>query len=177
MFKWERSTLAPIAQGKSGKIYKVYCASEGTGFRGEYIQKQFNKDKSSKTFLKELDCQRRAAEVGVAPIIRDFSTINKNGSFIVMDKCSCTLLDLIKEQKGLYVDQLSQIESLYKRLDKIGIQHNDANIGNVMVNYDSNGIQFQLIDFGMGTTIMGKQNDTSWKLLRHRIQREVNANT
>jgi len=177
MYKWERSTARPIAQGRSGRIFNVHCVSDGSGLNGEYIQKQFNTNKSVKSFLKELDCQRRAAEIGIAPIIRDFSATHKEGAFMVMDQCSYTLLQLIKEQQGLYVEQLAQIKSLYEGLDQLGIQHNDANIGNIMVINDGEYARLKLIDFGMATTVTGKTNDASWKLLRFRIQREVNTFT
>ena len=175
MFKWETTGNA-VTAGQSGTIYKVRCATDSSKNKfGEtlFIKKQFAKGKSLTRFINEVDCHRRAAEFNVAPKIIDFNSEAKAGPYIIMEECSSTLLQLINQQQCMYEYQLAQIRILYSKLNRMGIQHNDANLGNVML---LNGT-FHLIDFGMSTSIPGGSNEASFKLLRSRIQRELCALT
>ena len=67
-----------------------------------------------------------------------------------MEKMDKHLLELIKEQEGiLSKQQQKQIISIYKKLDKAGVFHGDANLLNYM--YKSN--KLYIIDFGMAKEI------------------------
>ena len=165
---------APVARGKAGTIFEVTAAAYGDKI---FIKKLFTPQKSMKNFVREVDYHRRAAELCIAPPLMDFHVGDKkNGPFIVMERRATTLLKLIKKQRGLFAHQLGQIKLLYEKLDTLNIQHNDANLANVVVHYTSTSTPiFNLIDYGMATT--GKGNIASFRLLKTRIQREIKAIT
>jgi len=141
--------------------------------------KLFKKGKSNKTFIKEVDCHRAAAELGVAPRIIDFyvgGTVKGLGplSYIVMEKCDQSIIGLLKSQKGILTQlQQNEIENLYKKLDTILILHNDSNLNNLMIKFCPN-FKFYLIDYGMSKKTKGNMT-TSYPLMMQRITRESNA--
>lgn len=176
-----------LFKGKQGTVTEVTSAAYGTL---RFIKKQFNNKKSITSFLKEIEYQRRASEIGVSPKIIDFclnphqatSTLDKIkgwgslsvGPYVIMEKRGINLCQYLEKQGKIYETQLQQINELYNKLDSIGIQHNDANLGNiVVVDNAKKPHTFQLIDFGMATATPGKNNDASKKLLKIRIQREL----
>ena len=139
------------------------------------IMKVFKKGKSNKTFLKEVDLHRAAAEIGVAPPIIDFyvgGTDSKKGaqSYIVMEQLDRTVLNIIKSQKALTDSQWKEIINLYRKLDTISILHNDANPNNLMYQFHPVP-RFFLIDFGMSKRARGNV-EISYQLLRTRLLRE-----
>tara|TARA_B100000795_G_C22723760_1_gene408566 strand:+ start:296 stop:853 length:558 start_codon:yes stop_codon:yes gene_type:complete len=171
MHKWTTVKNAKECVGKSGVI--TLCTSPTYNDGQICVRKQFAKDKSIKALLKEIECQSAAAQVGVAPKVVDFCdrVSNSEGMYIVMEKCDGTTLnELMCNQNGLYEAQLLLIERLYERLGSAGVAHNDANLANVM----ANGNGFSLIDYGMAS--MGSNaNQTSFRLLKTRIEREIMA--
>lgn len=107
----------------------------------EYAMKMFKKGKSSEKLTREVNLQKLAADVDVAPRIIDVDTISK---FIVMDKLDTHLYDLIKKQGTMTLAQQKQVIHIYKKLDKAGVFHGDANL----LNYMYKGTRLYIIDFG-----------------------------
>jgi len=129
-------------KGKEGITYSV--RSPG---RTMYAMKTFRKSKSSNTLRKEAELQRLASTVGVAPNVID---VNEEEKFIVMDRMSKHLLDVMKTQDGeLTKEQQKQIIKIFKKLDKVNIFHGDSNI----LNYMYKGSRLYIIDFGMSKEI------------------------
>ena len=132
--------------GKTGKEGTVYLVKIDDI---EYAQKTFKKTKSVTNIKREVDFQIKAAEVNVAPKVIDVNLKNKS---ITMEKMDKTVLEVLKDQDGVLTDdQQRKILKLYKKLDKIGILHNDANPLNLMIKGD----EWRLIDYGM-TKKIGK---------------------
>ena len=135
--------------------------------------KLFKKGKANSTFIKEVDAQRTAAEIGVAPCIIDFyvgGTDKSKGaqSYIVMEKCDQTVLNVIESQKGQLTDaQWEEIRTLYTKLETIPILHNDSNIMNLMMKWHP-VCKFYLIDFGMSKRSKGNL-ETCFTLMRKRL--------
>ena len=67
MYKWRKLTKEPIAKGQQGCIFECICDE----FEDTFIMKEFSKKKSISMFLKEVDHQRKAYGMGVAPRIVD----------------------------------------------------------------------------------------------------------
>ena len=129
-------------KGKEGTTYLVKTA-EGD----EYAMKTFRKQKSSSTLRKEAALQKLVAEVGAAPVIKDLDTVSK---YIVMEKMDEHLVDLLKRNGGVLSRALQkQIISIYRKLDKVGVFHGDANL----MNYMFKSRKLYIIDFGMAREI------------------------
>lgn len=129
-------------KGKEGTTYLV-TTKDGT----EYAMKTFRKQKSSTTLRKEADLQKLAADVGASPNVIDIDTVSK---YIVMEKMDSHIVKKMEEQGGeLTRHQQKQIISIYKKLDKAGVFHGDAN----MLNYMYHGDKLYIIDFGMARPI------------------------
>lgn len=128
-------------RGKEGTTFLVTTKNDT-----EYAMKTFKKHKSSATLHREAELQKLAADMGVSPNVIDIDTVSK---YIVMEKLDGHLIDLIKSQGYLTKDQQKQIISIYKKLDKAGVFHGDANL----LNYMYKNKKIYIIDFGMAKEI------------------------
>jgi len=173
MFQWKTDS-EPFEKGRHGIIFR--CCSQAFEGEKKYVMKKFKKGKSNKTFIKEIDCQRAAAELGCAPKIIDFyiggSERSKGAqSYIVMESCDQTVFNSIKSQKGSLTDeQWKEIESLYQKLDQCNVLHNDSNPHNLMIQFFPKR-RFLLIDYGMSKRCKGNMS-TCFPLMRDRLIRE-----
>jgi len=132
-------------KGKEGTTYLVKTHKFPAG--GEYYaMKTFNKKKSGSRLYIEASLQQKAADAGVAPQVIDVDPISKH---IVMQCMEKHLWDMLVKTKQLSINQQRQIIGLYKKLDKIGIFHGDANL----MNYMYQGGKLYMIDFGMSKEI------------------------
>tara|TARA_Y100000389_G_scaffold181861_1_gene197955 strand:- start:2385 stop:3116 length:732 start_codon:yes stop_codon:yes gene_type:complete len=128
-------------KGKEGITYLVQSKDQ------EYAMKTFRKMKSSKTLQKEAELQNMAAEVGVSPKVIDVDTVSK---YIVMEKLDRHLYEYLMKNNGVLSKNLQkQIVSIYRKLDKAGVFHADANL----LNYMFKGKKLYIIDFGMAKEI------------------------
>jgi serine/threonine protein kinase len=128
-------------KGKEGTTYLV----ESNG--KQYAMKTFKKQKSSATLRKEAELQSAAAAFGASPKVIDIDTVSK---YIVMEKLDIHLYDILNKNNGIMSQNIQrQIISLYKKLDKAGVFHGDANI----LNYMFKGKELYIIDFGMSKEI------------------------
>jgi predicted Ser/Thr protein kinase len=128
-------------KGKEGITYLV----ESNG--KQYAMKTFKKQKSSATLRKEAELQSAAAAFGASPKVIDIDTVSK---YIVMEKLDIHLYDILNKNNGIMSQNIQrQIISLYKKLDKAGVFHGDANI----LNYMFKGKELYIIDFGMSKEI------------------------
>jgi len=130
-------------KGKEGTTFMVTRTSDGA----EYAMKTFRKQKSSSKLTKEAELQKLAADFGASPNVIDIDTVSK---YIVMEKMDTHLVDLMKAQGGiLNKQQQKHIIGIYKKLDKAGVFHGDANL----LNYMYKGNKMYIIDFGMAREI------------------------
>lgn len=140
-------------RGKEGTTYLV-TTRDGT----VYAMKTFRKQKSSATLRKEAELQKLAADFGASPNVIDMDTVSK---YIVMEKMDIHLLHVMENQGRILTrQQQKQIINIYKKLDKAGVFHGDANLLNYMY---KNG-KLYIIDFGMAreiTTAMIKKLGTN----------------
>ena len=132
-------------KGKEGTTFLVKTHKFPSTGR-YYAMKTFSKKKSSKKLILESTLQQKAAEVGVAPHVIDIDYISKTITMQCMDK---HLWDILIKTQQLSTNQQRQIITIYKKLDKIGIFHGDANL----MNYMYQGGQLYMIDFGMSKEI------------------------
>ena len=174
-------------KGKEGTVFLVIDSKDGK----KYAMKTFKTRKSSKTLTTEAEFQIEAYKAGVAPKVILYSP---EGKFIVMDLMERTLMQIIEDQKGhLTENQQKQIIDLYRKLDKIGIVHNDANPLNIMekkgrlylIDYGFtklsshknfkkyNEPNFQLMPLGLLLWLKGKVSTSSWKYLRSQIDTKI----
>ena len=131
--------------GEKGKEGTTYLVTTKDG--KEYAMKTFRKQKSSVNLRKEADLQKMAADFGASPNVIDIDTVSK---YIVMEKMDMHLVDLMKQQDGILTKKQQQdIIALYKKLDKAGVFHGDANL----LNYMYKGNKLYIIDFGMAREI------------------------
>jgi tRNA A-37 threonylcarbamoyl transferase component Bud32 len=129
-------------KGKEGTTFLV-TTKDGT----EYAMKTFRKQKSSANLRKEAELQKMAADFGISPNVIDIDTVSK---YIVMEKMDKHLVDLMKQQDGcLTKQQQKHIINIYKKLDKAGVFHGDANL----LNYMYKGNKLYIIDFGLAKEI------------------------
>jgi len=133
--------------GNRGKEGTTYLVKDVEG--KEYAMKTFRKMKSSNTLKRECVLQKMAAKFGVAPEVISYDTVSK---YIVMERMDISLVDLMMKQKGnLLKYQQLQILEIFKKLDKAGVFHNDANITNYMLKDK----KIYMIDYGMSRKIDG----------------------
>ena len=132
-------------KGKEGTTYLVKTNKFPSGGQ-YYAMKTFSKKKSGQKLLLEAKLQQKAAEVGVAPQVVDVDPISKNIVMQCMDK---HLWDMLIKTQQLSINQQRQIITMYKKLDKIGVFHGDANL----MNYMYQGGKLYMIDFGMAREI------------------------
>jgi len=172
MFKWDKNS-AWFAKGRQGTIYECWSHPYDKG-QEKFIFKEFKKGKSNKTFLKEIECHRTAAEVGVAPRIIDFYVggSGKHGSlsYIVMEKMDQTIFSYLKTHKKLSLEQWGELKRLYEKLDSVNVLHNDSNPANILVRFKPKPRLF-ILDYGMSGRRTGNMK-TCFPLMKERIERE-----
>ena len=128
-----------LATGKDGKVF------EANGQGGERaVAKIFKVRKSVKKVKKEMELQRECAAKGLAPRIYDTPLFNQNNCYIVMERYNYTLLEYSKNHV-IGVALMRKIVKLYKELGKLGITHNDSNVGRNIMIHNRNPY---LVDFG-----------------------------
>ena len=131
--------------GEKGKEGTTFLVETIDGNR--YAMKTFRKQKSSTTLRREADLQNLAAAEGVSPRVIDIDTVSK---YIVMEKLDRHLLETMKKNGGVLSRSIQrQIVTLYRKLDRAGVFHGDANL----LNYMFKGRQLYIIDFGMAKEI------------------------
>jgi len=129
-------------KGKEGTTYLVRIRSGQ-----EYAMKTFRKHKSSATLRKEAELQNMAASEGASPKVIGIDTVSK---YIVMEKLDRHLYDIMKKNGGDLTQNIQkQIITLYRKLDRAGVFHGDANL----LNYMLKGRKLYIIDFGMAKEI------------------------
>lgn len=132
--------------GNNGKEGTTYLVTKKNG--NEYAMKTFRPTKSGARIAKEYELQKLAASVGVAPRVKEYDLVSKN---IVMEKMDTHLLDLMKKQKGnLLKWQQLRILDIFRKLDKVGVFHGDANPLNYML---KGAKDLYIIDFGFSRPI------------------------
>jgi len=131
--------------GEKGKEGTTYLVRDISG--DEYAMKTFRKHKSSKNLRKEADLQNMAASEGVSPRVIDIDTVSK---YIVMEKMDRHLFDIMRNN-GAFISHNIQMQliTLFRKLDKAGVFHGDANL----MNYMFKGRKLYIIDFGMSKEI------------------------
>lgn len=136
---WKKKNIL----GEKGKEGITYLVLDNRGKK--YAMKTFREKKSINKLKLEYNLQKKASEVKVAPKIYDVDFVHK---WIVMEKMDSHLYDkIIKE--GLNRDNQERIIEIFKKLDKIGVFHNDANITNYMLKRG----KIYLIDYGFSREI------------------------
>ena len=137
--------------GSKGKDANVYLVRSSKGKL--YARKQFRKNKNINAIKREVDMQKIAASVHLAPKVIEY---NLNKKYIIMQALDKNLFDLMKKKNGK-ISQKYQKEMLkiFKTLDQIGIFHKDPSPLNFM--FDSKD-DLYIIDFGMSSKI-DKQKD------------------
>lgn len=131
--------------GEKGKEGTTYLVRDKSG--QEYAMKTFRKHKSSTTLRKEAELQNMAASEGASPKVVDIDTVSK---YIVMEKLDKHLYEVMKKNGGDLTQSIQkQIITLYRKLDRAGVFHGDANILNYMIK----GRKLYIIDFGMAKEI------------------------
>jgi len=133
------SLYKELATGKDGKVF------EANGKNGESaVVKFFKVRKSVKKVKKEMELQRECAAKGLAPKIYETPVFNQNNCYIVMERYNSTLLDHSKK-RVIGIALMRKIVKLYKELGKLGISHNDSNVGRNIMIHNRNPY---LVDFG-----------------------------
>jgi predicted Ser/Thr protein kinase len=130
--------------GEKGKEGTTFLVVDKKG--KEYAMKTFRKSKSSNTLTREYQLQKKASKEKIAPKVYDYDTV---GKWIVMQKMDSHLFENIT---ALDEDQQKSIIRIFKKLDKVGVFHNDANIINFMVRKG----RIYLIDYGFAKEITPK---------------------
>lgn len=134
--------------GEKGKEGTAYLVTDHHG--KEYAMKTFRSGKSSTTLYKEYSLQKKAAKAGVAPRVYDYDTV---GKWILMEKMDEHLYEQIDREKGIiHKKQQERLLEIFRKLDEVGVFHNDANICNYMT---KNG-EIYLIDYGFSKEITPK---------------------
>jgi len=128
-------------KGKDGTTYLVKKRGR------EYAMKTFKKNRNQEKIQNEYNLQKKAGKAKISPIPY---SVDLEKKFILMQKMDSHFFDEINEKKGV-ITQKRQKRILYilKKLDEIGVYHNDCNITNWMV---KDG-ELYIIDFGFSKAI------------------------
>lgn len=130
-------------KGSEGITYSVTIRKNTE----QYAMKTFKKQKSSDKIRQEVKLQEQSYKVGISPRIIEFDTVSK---YIVMEKMDKHLTEVMETNNGILSKEYQkQIINIYKKLDKIGVFHNDPNL----LNYMFKNKQLYIIDFGMSKKI------------------------
>jgi predicted Ser/Thr protein kinase len=133
------SLCKELATGKDGKVFEANGKCDERA-----VVKIFKVRKSVKNVKKEMELQKECAAKGLAPKIYDTPLFNQNNCYIVMERYNSTLLDY-SNKRVIGIALMRKIVKLYKELGKLGITHNDSNIGRNIMIHNRNPY---LIDFG-----------------------------
>ena len=138
-----------FASGKEGSIHVINI--NGTNA----ILKQFKKTKSPNRVRREADFQLAAYNIGVAP---EPFAIDLKLKRIYMCGIESRLVDIAKQRNppALTANEQMQIVLCMKKLDSIGILHNDGNCLNVMCQNENGENRIYIIDYGMAKQIDSK---------------------
>lgn len=134
------------ASGKEGCIHVIDI--NGT----KCVLKQFKKTKSENRVRREADFQLAAWNAGVAP---EPFAIDLRAKRIFMCGIESRLVDIAKQRNppALTANEQLQIVLCMKKLDSIGILHNDGNCLNVMCQLENGSNRIYIIDYGMAKQI------------------------
>ena len=132
--------------GCKGKEGNVYLVKKNRSNR-EYAMKKFNSKKSGARITQEAKLQKMGSQVGVSPKVIEYDT---DAKFIVMEKLEQNLLDILKSQNKLKIEQQKRIITIFQSLDSVGVFHGDPNVLNFLT--DKNG-KLYIIDYGMAKEI------------------------
>jgi tRNA A-37 threonylcarbamoyl transferase component Bud32 len=145
--------------GNKGRDGVTYLVKDENG--KEYALKTFGEDKSRKKIVIEYLLQKRAADAGIAPKVYYCDLLNKR---ILMERMDSHLVELLCKERCLTSSHKLQLFNIFKKLDEIGILHNDSNLCNYMLK----GNRIYLIDYGFSIEItekMYKQGYTNASLM------------
>ena len=92
----------------------------------KYAMKTFRPTKSSKKLRKEYELQEKAAIAGISPKVYDYDTVSK---YILMERMDGHLFLGHKTTRLTKAQQL-RIIYILKKLDEIGVFHDDINLLN-----------------------------------------------
>lgn len=135
--------LQQLGKGKEGTTYLVQDPKTST----RYAMKTFKKQKSISRLNVEVELQKIAATIGVAPEVH---YVNDSERFFVMDKLDTHLIDIIRKNDGLLPAKYqTAILNVFRKLDKAKVFHGDANIMNYMIHKN----KLYMIDYGMSKAI------------------------
>ena len=140
--------------GKEGTTYLVQGPEGKT-----YAMKTFRKTKASSALKKEYELQKLAAAKKVAPKVYDLDTA---GKWIVMEKMDKHLFE------GFFIpseEQQKEIIEMFRKLDKAGVYHGDANLANYMVKKG----KIRLIDYGFSKPIDDKLKKSHGEFPNYRV--------
>ena len=127
--------------GKEGVTYKMDWKGK------KYAIKTFKQSKSSAKIETEAKFQQIAATVEVAPRV---IMVNGSGKFILMERMKERLTDRYEKNTTLSAEHQNQLVDAMRRLDGVGVLHNDGNVLNVMLDNDDN---IKIIDYGFSKKI------------------------
>lgn len=135
--------IQQLGKGKEGTTYLVQDPKTST----RYAMKTFKKQKSISRLNTEVELQKLAATIGVAPNVH---YVNDSERFFVMDRLDTHLIDIIRKNDGLLPSKYqTSILNVFRKLDKIKVFHGDANIMNYMIHKN----KLYMIDYGMSKAI------------------------
>jgi predicted Ser/Thr protein kinase len=137
--------------GIDGATYKgIYTDDDGN--TQQVAIKVFKEKKPLKEIKREVALQQRVAKVGAAPRLVGAWQIDENNKCFAMELMNRTLGQVLKEQRGLLTpEQVKGIRYAYAQMDKVGVNHNDSNVGrNIMEGFDG---KMYVIDFGMSRLV------------------------
>ena len=132
--------------GCKGKEGNVYLVKRNKSNR-EYAMKKFNSKKSGARIAQEAKLQKMGSKMGVSPNIIEY---DPDAKFIVMEKLEQNLLNILKSQNKLKIEQQKRIITIFQSLDTAGVFHGDPNVLNFLT--DKNG-KLYIIDYGMAKEI------------------------
>tara|TARA_B110000211_G_scaffold232586_1_gene296669 strand:+ start:101 stop:1681 length:1581 start_codon:yes stop_codon:yes gene_type:complete len=175
---WDQWTVVRQlgSAGKDGEVYLVHSVECMEGGRpiAWGAMKVFKHGKRVAPIQKEMEMQRKAASVGVAPQIISTWDIDSSHKCFVMEPLNRTLRDVLLDQgKTITIAQRDRIVWLYQALSKVGLLHNDENVAlNLMTDADG---RFFLIDFGFTIPIEAKDLAKSGPLPNFSLLARVDA--
>ena len=137
------------ASGKEGSIHVINLQGNRA------ILKQFKKTKSSDRIRREAEFQLAAYNIGIAP---EPFAIDIEAKRIFMCGIESRLVDIAKQRNppALTANEQLQLVLCMKKLDSIGILHNDGNCLNVMCQIENGSNRIYIIDYGMAKQIDNK---------------------
>lgn len=148
----------------SGKFGTIFLIQKGTKLRAVKIM--FPSYKDWTTPVEEFHLQQKAARIGIAPKVLNYSKHSKFGRtmyVIIMDtmdmdlvtylKCISTLVKP-KERKEYLAGLFRGIRTLFFKMKRHNFTHGDLHPGNIMLRYTSDGktLEVLLIDFGQSSS-------------------------